>query len=100
MTGFEITLNNNSPVFIAGRSVQLFLAVNGQNIVILPSGIDEQECRLKWEKQILEKGDKISIKVKDLDMITAPATIEKENIENIKERYFSLKTELETKGLL
>lgn len=100
MIGFEITINNNFPVSIASRSVQLFLAVNGQNVVILLSGINEQERRLKWAKQILEKGDKINIKVKDLDTITPPVTIEQENLENIKERYLSLKTELEIKGLI
>jgi len=100
MIGFEITINNSFPISIASRTVQLFFTVNDQNVVILSSGIDEQECRLKWKKQILGKGDKINIKIKNLDMITPPVTIEKANLENIKERYFSLKTELEIKGLI
>ncbi|WFB64869.1 hypothetical protein PZ892_06580 [Sphingobacterium sp. WM] len=100
MIGFEITINNNRPIAIASDSSQLFLTTDQKNIYLFSSGIDRNENRLKWADLKLNKGDRLTIKVKELDMITPPLSIEKEDINYLKETYYRLKAKLEKKGLI
>lgn len=100
MIGFEITINNNGPIAIASDSSQLFLTTDQKNIYLFSSGIDRNENRLKWADLKLNKGDRLTIKVKELDMITPPLSIEKEDIKHLKETYYRLKAKLEKKGII
>ncbi|KAA8485065.1 hypothetical protein BDE36_2221 [Arcticibacter tournemirensis] len=100
MIGFEVKINNDIPIKIASQSSQLFLTVIESNVLLLISGTDLSGNRVKWPNQILKSGDKVNIKVKDIQCIDEPSEIKEQNIDYIKERYLDLKAELENKGLI
>ncbi|MGX5689262.1 S1 domain-containing protein [Arcticibacter tournemirensis] len=100
MIGFEVKINNDTPIKIASQSSQLFITVTESNVLLLISGTDFSWNRLKWPDHILKAGDKVNIKVKDIQCIDEPSEIEERDIDYIKERYLGLKAELENKGLI
>lgn len=100
MIGFEVRINDDIPIKIASESSQLFITVIESNVFMLISGTDLSWNRLKWSDQVLKAGDKINIKVKDIQLIDEPSEIKEQDIDYIKERYLDLKAELENKGLI
>lgn len=99
MIGFQITINDTTEIKIGSHSSNVLLMNINDNYILLQYGDDDKNL-LQWAKYELKKGDKINIKVKNLNSISLPYKIEPKNIFNIREDYLNLKTELEKKGLL
>ncbi|EEI90515.1 hypothetical protein HMPREF0765_3831 [Sphingobacterium spiritivorum ATCC 33300] len=100
MIGFEVKINNNPPIKIASRSSHLFLSTFQNNVLLLMRGIDDNKNTIVWPNQVLKIGDKINVKVKDLDSIEQSFDVKLQDINEIKKRYLSLKLELEKRGLI
>ena len=100
MIGFEVKINNNPPIKIASRSSHLFLSKFQNNVLMLMRGIDDNKNTIVWPNQVLKIGDKINVKVKDLDSIEQSFDVKLQDINEIKKRYLSLKLELEKRGLI
>jgi hypothetical protein len=100
MIGFEIKVNNEVPLKIVSNNSQLFITVIENNVFMLMSGTDFSYNLLKWPNKKLKIGDKVNVKVKDIQLATKPFEIREEDISYIKERYFRFKAELEHRGLI
>jgi hypothetical protein len=55
---------------------------------------------LKWEHIEFHIGDKLTIEIKDIKEISSPCYIDKSDIEDLKKKYYELKTKLKKKGLI
>lgn len=100
MIGFEITKNELHSIKISSYSTQIFLYNYNDGMKLIPSGINEREDRLKWEHIEFHIGDKLSIEIKDIKEISSPCYIDKSDIEDLKKKYYELKTKLKKKGLI
>ena len=100
MYGFEIRVNSDPSINIAARCCQLMLTIIDDNILIIMNGIDGKDRQLGWPRLNLKLGDKITVKVKEAELIDQPSKIDNINIEKITEEYQYLKEQLENKGLI
>jgi len=94
MIGFEVMINDTHLMSVAAESSRLFISNIQDTFILMPGGIDDQDNSLRWPHHVLKVGDKINIKVKDLEVINEPNEIVQNDTENIRERYNRLKNRI------
>ncbi|MFZ4263761.1 hypothetical protein ACFRAE_17120 [Sphingobacterium sp. HJSM2_6] len=100
MKGFQIIINNNEVINMHCFYSNVIIQQSKSSYFLLLYGGDELKNIFKWNTKILKKGDKISVKVVNLNLGTPPDKTESADISNLKNEYEQLKLELKNKGLI
>ncbi len=73
MKGFEININGEDSVFVSSDSiVSVELYIDNIDKEIVASGKDAMQQRFIWFRKKLDFGDKIKIKVTEIEGVTPP----------------------------
>ena len=105
MLEFEISINDSKPLIVSSELLAFAKICYGNAELnldsILVSGADEAS-RYTWLYQVASIGDKIRIKVVDVnkDEISSPQTIKNKDREQMTKQFYQLKQELQDKHLL
>lgn len=101
MKGFEININGEKPVFVSSDSiVSVELYIDNIDKEIVASGKDTMQQRFIWVRKKLDFGDKIKIKVAEIEEVTPPIKSYPVDRTGLLELYLQLKKELEEKGFI
>lgn len=113
MIGFELNINgeiisagmdNGVVSIIATRLTDEYVDSIDLDFTGLNTSEKGNEETIDWHKSKLKVGDEITIKVKEIITNSTPIEIRKKNRDSENERklksYYTLKNELENKGLL
>lgn len=100
MIGYEIAINEQSPVVVTSPDVA-FVMVDcnysfGDRIYI---GGTDTSRKIVWVDEKLKVGDRVRIKVVEVSTVSPPMKMTYDR-EELKTRYEQLKAELEAKGLI
>ncbi|WP_140937649.1 hypothetical protein [Sphingobacterium lumbrici] len=100
MKSLKITINNSDIINLNCFYSNVILQRTENFYYLLLFGGDELKNRFRWKTIILREGDKINIKVVNLDIGTAPNKKESVDIHSIKTEFEDLKLELKNKGVI
>lgn len=100
MIGYEIAINDQSPVVVTSPDVA-FVMVDcnysfGDRIYV---GGSETSRRIIWVDEKLKVGDRVRIKVVEVSAVSPTVKMTYDR-EELKAKYERLKAELEAKGLI
>ena len=97
MKGFEIKINSKEPIIVASdKTVCVFIDTE----TVCMNGSDSKAHQLRWFDEQLKIGDKIKIKVVETDESSLVKKRIPINRNELKEKYYKLKKELENNGLI
>ena len=97
MKGFEININGEDSVFVSSDSiVSVELYIDNIDKEIVARGKNTKQQRFIWVRKKLDFGDKIKIKVTEIEAIKSCPV----DRTGLLELYLQLKKELEEKGLI
>lgn len=96
MLGFKITINGEKEISVASDNLVHIMmnAGHGYDIICI-DGIDSKSYHLRWYKRKLRLGDKIKIRVTEIDEIDPLLERNPFDRAELIERYYTLKKELE-----
>lgn len=100
MKGFQIIINNDDIINLRSFYSNVILNKIDNSYYLLMYGGDKGKNTFNWETRVLREGDRINIKVLNLDIGTVPNKTESADIYSIKKEYEDLKLELKNKGLI
>ena len=73
MKGFEININGEKPVFVSSDSiVSVELYIDNIDKEIVARGKNTKQQRFIWVRKKLDIGDKVKIKVTEIEEVTPP----------------------------
>lgn len=103
MIGFEVTINNQPPLLIAAER-HVFIRLCNRNG---KRGLDDMMIRgwndsemFYWIDRKPQKGDRVRVRVVEIESASPAQETQKKDREKMKERYEQLKKELTEQGLL
>lgn len=100
MIGYEIAINDQSPVVVTSPDVASVMVHSncsfGDSIYV--GGLDTSR-RIVWVDEKLKVGDRVRIKVVEVSAVS-PVVKMTYDREELKAKYEQLKVELESKGLI
>lgn len=103
MIGFEIYINDNEPIAaISDSLVTAIISVGyhkGEDFIYI-GGKDSKSYHLVWLEKKLKIGDKIKIRVTEIDAASSLQKRYPSDRKQMKEEYYDLKKQLEDKSLL
>jgi hypothetical protein len=103
MKGFEIKINDKKVIRAVSDSLTSISIGTGyfpEDNYIYIGGIDSKSDHLTWLDKKLKLGDKIKVKVMEIDRISPLIRKKLSDKNKLKERYDELKRELEDNGLI
>ncbi|WP_455498184.1 hypothetical protein [Coprobacter sp.] len=101
MKGFEININGEDSVFVSSDSiVSVELYIDNIDKEIVARGKNTKQQRFIWVRKKLDIGDKVKIKVTEIEEVTPPIKSCPVDRTGLLELYLQLKKELEEKGLI
>lgn len=102
MKGFEIWINDDAPMIAAcDNLVTIVISVgypDGDNLHI--GGLDSSQYHLRWFAKQPEIGDKIKVRICEVDTALSPDENYPSDREEMKKEYYELKKQLEEEGKL
>ena len=100
MIGYEVAINDQSPVVVTSPDVAVVMVHSncsfGDSMYV--GGLDTSR-RIVWVDEILKVGDRVRIKVVEVSAVS-PVVKMTYDREELKVKYEQLKAELESKGLI
>lgn len=99
---FKLKINDEEPIFIGVDWGGLIIAINVNNIkkeTYLSVRGKELGVNFEWVNRKFKVGDRIKLESSDSKIASTPFLIESVNREDMKQRYWELKKELEEKGI-
>lgn len=100
MIGYEIAINDQSPVVVTSPDVAVVMVHSncsfGDSMYV--GGLDTSR-RIVWVDEKLKVGDRVRIKVVEVSAVS-PVVKMTYDREELKVKYEQLKAELESKGLI
>ena len=100
MKGFEIKINEEIITVASDRVVCVFFHFGDGYEIINVSGSDSKSYHSIWFEKKLQIGDKINVRVAEIDIIPPPIEKCPFDRNELKKRYIELKKELEAEGLI
>ncbi|MDR1756414.1 MAG: hypothetical protein LBR65_05570 [Culturomica sp.] len=103
MMGFEIKINNEEAINVASDSLVSILMGIGYDRIdnyLSVKGIDSKSYCLDWYDRELQIGDKIHVRIKEIGNISPLKARRPLDRDDMKKSYYTLKQELEDKGLV
>ena len=102
MKGFEICINDAAPIVAMTDSlVTLIISVgyaDGDDMHI--GGMDSKSSHLIWMNKKMSLGDKIKVRVREIDIASPLHMRYPSDREEMKKEYYKLKKKLEEEGKL
>ena len=102
MIGFEIIINEEEVIAVASDSlVSVVMSISFLKYNYLSiTGMDSKSYHLDWHRRELRIGDKIHVRVAEINKINPLRDRRPSDREEMIKRYYDLKQELEEKGLI
>ena len=103
MKGFEIIVNHEDPIKAATEKALVCTFTmdyrNGSNLLHVIGG-DSEMYHAIWADRKLKIGDKVKIRITEIERTSRPIKRNPSDRDALKERYEQLKKELQEKGVI
>lgn len=102
MKGFKIIINDGDPVIAACDDVVSLVISAGytENAHMDIVGLDSSQYHFKWFGKQLRTGDKIKVKICETDRVSQPSEKYPSDREEMVQKYYELKQQLQEEGKL